>query len=142
MSAELAERVEGVEPLLLNAPAVAPLGRRIPVGGYWDPLADRASCRADISLRPLFRGLPFRCSGYPALKAEFLRGTVQHDEVSDFPSKGRLLASLGLSLVSFLTVRLPPVPRDDNGKLRCFSRESVETSQSPTADDDTNRLLR
>jgi hypothetical protein len=84
-----------------------------------------------------------------SMEGEFLRGTVQHDEVSDFPRKGRLFASLGLSLVSFLTlargrssVRLPPVPGDDNGKLRCLSRELVETPQSSMADDDTNRLLR
>lgn len=76
-----------------------------------------------------------------------MRRTVQHDEVGDVPRKGRLLASLGLSLVSFFnrlrgcsSVSLSPVPRDDNGKLRGLSGESVEPSLRSTANDDTDRL--
>ena len=78
-----------------------------------------------------------------------MRRTVQHDEVGNLPSKGRFLASLGLSLVSVLTplsgrssVSLPPVPRDNNGKLCGLSGEPVETSQRSAADDDTDRLVR
>ena len=79
--------------------------------------------------------------------ADFVRRTVQDDEVGNLPSKGRLLASLGLSLVSVLTplrgrssISLSPVPRDDNGKLRGLSREPVETSQRSAANDDPDRL--
>ena len=78
-----------------------------------------------------------------------MRRTVQHDEVSNLPSKGRLLASVSLSLVSVLnrlegrsSVSLSPVPRDDNGKLRGLSSESVEPSQGSAANDDTDRLSR
>ena len=78
-----------------------------------------------------------------------MRHTVQHDEVSNLPSKGRLLASVSLSLVSVLnglggrsSVSLSPVPRDDNGKLRGLSGESVETSQRSTANNDPDRLSR
>ena len=78
-----------------------------------------------------------------------MRRTVQHDEVSNLPSKGRLLASVSLSLVSVLnrlrgrsSVSLSPVPGDDNGKLRGLSGESVETSQRSAANDDTDRLSR
>ena len=76
-----------------------------------------------------------------------MRRMVQHDEVGNLPSKGRLLASLGLSLVSFLnrlrgrpSVSLAPVPGHDNGKPRGLSGESVETSLRSTANDDPDRL--
>ena len=99
--------------------------------------------------RPLFRGLSLRLSGYPACGGGLVRRTVQHDEVSNLPRKGRLLASVSLSLVSVLnrlggrsSVSLSPVPRDDNGKLRGLSSESVETSQRSAANDDTDRLSR
>ena len=95
------------------------------------------------------RGVPFRRSGRPAFGGRFVRRTVQHDEVGNLPRKGRLLASLGLSLVSVVTplrgrssVSLPPVPGDDNGKLSGLPREPVEASQRSAADDDTDRLLR
>ena len=78
-----------------------------------------------------------------------MRRTVQHDEVSNLPSKGWLLASVSLSLVSVLnrlggrsSVSMSPVPRNDNGKFRGLSSESVETPQRSAADDDTDRLLR
>ena len=78
-----------------------------------------------------------------------MRRTVQHDEVSNLPNKGRLPASVSLSLVSVLTrlrgrssVSLSPVPRDDNRKLHGLSSESIETSQRSAANDDTNRLSR
>jgi hypothetical protein len=76
-----------------------------------------------------------------------VRRRVQHDEVSHLPSKGRLLASVSLSLVSVLnrlggrsSVSLSPVPRDDNGKFRGLSTDSVEPSQRSAANDDTDRL--
>jgi len=78
-----------------------------------------------------------------------VRRTIQHDEFSNLPSEGRLLAPLGLLLVSRLaplgrrsSVNLPPVPRDDYGKASGLSRERVEASQRATADDDTDRLWR
>ena len=78
-----------------------------------------------------------------------MRRTIQHDEFSNLPSEGRLLAPLGLLLVSRLaplgrrsSVNLPPVPRDDYGKASGLSRERVEASQRATADDDTDRLWR
>jgi hypothetical protein len=94
-----------------------------------------------------FEGCALRRSGYPACG---LSGrTVQHDEVSNLPSKGRLLASVSLSLISVLNrlggrspVSLSLVPRDDNGKPRGLSGESVESSQRSAANDDTNRLSR
>jgi len=78
-----------------------------------------------------------------------VRRAVQHDEVGGLPCKGWLLAARSLALVSFFhqlsgrsSVFLSPVPRDDNGKLRGLSGESVETSQRSAAHDDTNRLSR
>ena len=78
-----------------------------------------------------------------------MRRAVQHDEVGNLPRKGRLLASVSLSLVSVLnrlggrsSVSLSLVPRDDNGKPRGLSGEPVETSQRSAANDDTNRLSR
>ena len=76
-----------------------------------------------------------------------IKRAVQHDEVGNLPSKGRLLASVSLSLVSILnrlggrsSVSLSPVPRDDNGKPRGLSDEPVETSLRSPANDDTDRL--
>ena len=76
-----------------------------------------------------------------------MRRMVQHDEVGSLPGKRRLLASLGLSLVSPLNrprgrppVALAPVPRDDNGKPRGLLGESFETTQRSTANDDADRL--
>ena len=76
-----------------------------------------------------------------------MRRTVQHDEVGNLPSKGRLLASVSLSLVSILnrlggraSVSLSPVPRDDNWKLCGLSGEPVEPSLRSTANHDTDRL--
>ena len=76
-----------------------------------------------------------------------MRRTVQDDEVSDLPSKGRLLASVSLSVVSVLnwlegrsSVSLSPVPRDDNGKFRGLSTDSVEPSQRSATNDDTDGL--
>ena len=89
----------------------------------------------------------FRRFGHPAFR-RIVRRTIQHDEFSNLPSEGRLLAPLGLLLVSRLaplgrrsSVNLPPVPR---GRLRSsgLSRERVEASQRATADDDTDRLWR
>ena len=98
---------------------------------------------------PLLRGLSSVTLVIRRMENELLRGTVQHDEVSDFPSKGRLSTSLSPSLVGFLTlvsgrssVRLPAVPGDDHRKLRCLSREPVETSLSSMADDDAKGASR
>jgi hypothetical protein len=94
-------------------------------------------------------GLPLRRSDHPVWGGGLGRRTVQDNEVGSLPRKGRLLTSLGLSLVSVPTllrglssVCLPPVPRDDHRKFRGFSREFVEPSQRSAANDDTNRLLR
>ena len=96
---------------------------------------------------PFFRCLPLRRSSHPACGGGLIRRTVQHDEVGNLPSKGRLLASVSLSLVSFLnrlggrsSVSLSPVPRDDNWKLCGLSGESVEPSLRSTTNDDTDRL--
>ena len=75
--------------------------------------------------RPLFRGLSLRLSGYPACGGGLVRRTVQHDEVSNLPRKGRLLASVSLSLVGVLN-RL-------RGPLRSPCRRSHETTTGSSA---------
>jgi len=105
--------------------------------------------RWSLKAPSFFEDRCLRLSGYPACGGELVRRTVQHDEVSNLPSKGRLLASVSLSLVSVLTrlrgrssVSLSPVPRDDNRKLHGLSSESIETSQRSAANDDTDRFSR
>ena len=77
-----------------------------------------------------------------------MRRLVQHDEVGSLPGKGRLLAPVGLSLVSLPNqlsgrppVALAPVPGDDNGKPRGFLSKSVETALRSAANDDADRLV-
>jgi len=114
-------------------------------GGLRRGRVDEMATRLSGAL--FFRDLPLRRSGYPACGGGLVRRTVQDDEVSNLPSKGRLLASVSLSVVSVLnwlegrsSVSLSPVPRDDNGKLRGLSRESVEPSQRSATNDDTDGL--
>ena len=86
---------------------------------------------------PFFRCLPLRRLAIRR-GGGLIRRTVQHDEVGNLPSKGRLLASVSLSLVNILnrlggrsSISLSPVPRDDNWKLCGLSGEPSNRRCAP-----------